>query len=150
MKFEKTIEFHKYNRFDEILYILHKNNRKFLNDSLAEYDLNLLQAMCLLIIDEIENTNQQELTELLFLTKGGITKALKKLEADGYIIRKQSKIDARQYVLNLTEKGNDIIPVLERINKKWEGLIGLDELDDKFLETMKRLAYKSIELNSEQ
>lgn len=150
MKFKRTIEFHKYNRFDEILYILHKNNRKFLNDSLEEYNLNLLQAMCILIIDERKDTNHQELTDLLFLTKGGITKALKKLEADGYIIKKQSETDARRQILILTEKGNDIIPDLERINKKWEEMIGFDELDEEFLKTIKKLAYNSIKLNSEE
>lgn len=150
MKFEKIIEFHKYNRFDEILYILHKNNRKFLNDSLTEYNLNLLQAMCLLIIDERDDVNQQELTQMLFLTKGGITKALRKLENDGYIMRKQSEIDGRKHILILTDKGNDIIPHLERINKTWEEMIGIDELDEEFLKTIKKLAYNSIKLNSEE
>ena len=149
MKFEKVVEFHTYDKFGELLYILHKNNRKYLNDALAEYDLNLLQAMCMLIMFERNDVTQQELTDLLFLTKSGITKAIRKLEADGFIVRSKSKTDARQYVLNLSEKGIDIIPTLIQINEKWEELIGFNELDDGFLEILTKLAYKSIDLNSE-
>ena len=81
MKFEKIIEFHSYDKFGEILYILHKNNRKYLNDALSKHDLNLLQAMCLLTLDDKNDLSQQDLTDILFLTKSGITKAVKKLEA---------------------------------------------------------------------
>lgn len=149
MKFEKVVESHHYDRFGELLYILHKNNRKYLNDSLAEYDLNLLQAMCMFIMIERKNISQQELTELLFLTKSGITKAIRKLEVDGFIERSKSEKDARQYVLNLTKKGEETIPTLIKIYDKWEELIGLNELDDEFFETLTKLTYKAIDLNRE-
>ena len=77
MKFERVVESYTYNRFGEILYVLHKNNRKYLNDSLSQYDLNLLQAMCILTIDQKNDINQKELTEILYLTKSGIAKAIK-------------------------------------------------------------------------
>ena len=129
---------------------MHKNNRKYLNDALAKHDLNLLQAMCLLIMCQREDINQQELTDLLFLTKSGITKAIRKLEVDGFIERSRSKQDGRQHVLNLTKKGRDILPTLIKINNEWEEKVGLNELDDSFLENLTKLAYKSIDLNSEE
>ncbi len=147
MRFEKVVESHHYDRFGELLYILHKNNRKYLNDALAEYDLNLLQAMCMFIMIDRKDISQQELTELLFLTKSGITKAIRKLETDGFIERSRSETDARQYVLNLTQKGMDTIPTLIKIYDEWEELIGLNELDDKFLEILTNLTYKAIDLN---
>lgn len=149
MKFEKVVESHHYDRFGELLYILHKNNRKYLNDSLAKYDLNLLQAMCMFIMIERKNISQQELTDLLFLTKSGITKAIRKLELDGYIERSKSEKDARQYVLNLTKKGEDTIPMLIKIYDEWEELIGFKELDDEFLEILTKMTYKAIDLNKE-
>ena len=150
MKFEKIIEFHSYNRFGEILYILHKNNRKYLNDALSKHDLNLLQAMCILTLDEKSDLSQQDLTDILFLTKSGITKAVKKLEDMGYVERTKSKTDARQYVLNLTDKGREIIPTLHDINDEWESKMGLPELDDSFIRILHNLAYKSIDLNSKE
>jgi len=150
MKFEKIIEFHSYDKFGEILYILHKNNRKYLNDALSKHDLNLLQAMCILTLDEKSDLSQQDLTDILFLTKSGITKAVKKLEDMGYVERTKSKTDARQHVLNLTDKGRKIIPTLRNINDEWESRMGLPELDDSFIKILHNLAYKSIDLNSKE
>ncbi|MBQ7928214.1 MAG: MarR family transcriptional regulator [Methanobrevibacter sp.] len=150
MKFEKVVESHYYDRFGELLYILHKNNRKYLNDALAEYDLNLLQAMCMFIMIDRKDINQQELADLLFLTKSGTTKAIRKLEVDGFIERSKSEKDARQYVLNLTQKGYDTIPTLIRIYEEWEELIGLNELDKEFFEILTKLTYKAIDLNKKE
>ena len=150
MKFERILESYTYDRFGEILYILHKNNRKYLNDALAEYDLNLLQAMCLLTIHQKNDTTQKELTEILYLTKSGITKAINKLQNEGFVIKEKSSKDNRKYVLKLTEKGKEIIPHLIAINDEWEEKIGLTELDDEFIENLKDMTYKSIELNLEK
>jgi DNA-binding MarR family transcriptional regulator len=150
MKFERILESYTYDRFGEILYILHKNNRKYLNDALAEYDLNLLQAMCILTIHQKNDTTQKELTEILYLTKSGITKAINKLQNEGFVIKEKSSKDNRKYVLKLTEKGEEIIPHLIAINDEWEEKIGLTELDDEFIENLKDMTYKSIELNLEK
>lgn len=140
-------EFTFYNRLGEIWYILHKNNRKFLNDSLSQYNINLLQAMCLLIIDEKPDITQQDLCEHLFLTKSAITKAIRNLEKDRFITRTTSPNDGRQYIINLTEKGEKILPDVKKINKTWEDTLGLNDLDKEFTETLFKLAKKSIELN---
>lgn len=150
MKFERILESYTYDRFGEILYILHKNNRKYLNDALAEYDLNLLQAMCILTIHQKNDTTQKELTEILYLTKSGITKAINKLQNEGFVIKEKSSKDNRKYVLKLTEKGEEIIPHLIAVNDEWEEKIGLTELDDEFIENLKDMTYKSIELNLEK
>lgn len=149
MKFERVVESYTYNRFGEILYVLHKNNRKYLNDSLSQYDLNLLQAMCILTIDQKNDINQKELTEILYLTKSGIAKAIKKLQDDRFIVKERSEKDNRKFVLKLTQKGKDIIPTLNAINEEWEEKIGLTDLDDEFIATLKNLTYKSIDLNCE-
>ena len=149
MKFERVVESYTYNRFGEILYVLHKNNRKYLNDALSDYNLNLLQAMCILTIDQKDDITQKELTEMLYLTKSGITKAINKLQEDEFIVKEKSKKDSRKFVLKLTEKGKAIIPTLNAINDEWEQKIGLTELDDEFVETLKDMTYRSIELNSE-
>lgn len=149
MKFERVVESYTYSRFGEILYILHKNNRKYLNNSLSEYNLNLLQAMCILTIDQKEDVSQKELTEMLYLTKSGITKAINKLQEEGFVVKERSEKDNRKFVLKLTQKGKDIIPKLNEINRGWEQKIGLTELDDYFIETLKEMTYKSIELNQE-
>ena len=41
----------------------------------------------------------------------------------------------------------EMIPTLIEINNQWEEDVGLNDLDDEFLEKLKTLAYNSIELN---
>lgn len=149
MKFERVVETYTYDRFGEILYILHKNNRKYLNDSFAKYDLNLVQVMCMLTICDKNDITQKQLTEMLYLTKSGITKAINNLEENKFIIKERSKEDQRKFVLKLTKKGYDVLPKAISIFNEWEDKIGLNEVDDSFLETLKKMTYKSIELNSE-
>ena len=127
--------------------LLHKNNRKYLNNSLNKYDLNLIQSMCLLTIHQKDNTTQQDLSEYLFLTKSGVTNAIRNLEKNNYITRTQSKKDGRQYTIKLTQKGEKIIPTLIEINQKWENTLELNKLDQRFLDDLTELANKSINLN---
>ena len=94
-----------------------------------------------------ENLNQKDLSDSLYITKGAITKAIKKLESNGIIIREQSSTDKRHNILRLSEKGKNLIPILEEINNEWEKKMGLDKLDDDFFKTFIDLAFKSAELN---
>ena len=147
MKFEKTIGFYDSNRLGDILFIFHKNHKRYLNDELSKYGLNLIQALCILMIYEIDGLNQKDLSDGLYLSKGAITKAINKLESDGWVLREKSIEDKRYYVLKLTEKGENFIPVLNEINQKWESQMGLNDLNPEFIETFKELTSKSIDLN---
>ena len=141
--------FYDYTRLGDLLFIFHKNHKTYFNNSLAKYDLNLIQVLCIARIYNEENLNQKDLSDSLYITKGAITKAIKKLESNGIIIREQSKDDKRHNVLRLSQKGKDLIPILEDINSQWEEKMGLDNLDDEFFKTFIELAFKSAELNEE-
>jgi len=147
MKYEKTMGFYESNRLGDILFIFHKNHKKYLNDELLKYDLSLIQALCILMIHESEQLNQKDLVEGLYLTKGAIAKAVKKLEDDNWILREKSSVDKRQYNLKLTKKGEEFIPIMYEINKCWESQMGLDNLDSNFMKTFNELTLKSIDLN---
>ncbi len=140
-------EFYDYNRLGDLLFIFHKNHKTYLNNALAQYDLNLIQVLCMLRVYNEENLNQKDLSDSLYITKGAITKAIKKLESNGIIIREQSSTDKRHNILRLSEKGKNLIPILEEINNEWEEKMGLDKLDDDFFKTFIDLAFKSAELN---
>lgn len=150
MKFEKTMGFYDSNRLGDILFIFHKNHKKYLNDELAKYDLSLIQALCILMIHESDSLNQKDLSDGLYLTKGAITKAIKKLDENGWISREKSDKDKRHYVLRLTPKAEKFIPTFYQINDEWECKMGLDKLDPTFMETFNDLTLKSIDLNLEK
>ena len=139
--------FYDYNRLGDLLFIFHKNHKTYFNNALAKYDLNLIQVLCIARIYNEENLNQKDLSDSLYITKGAITKAIRKLESNGIIIRQQSSEDKRHNILKLSQKGKDLIPILEEINNEWEEKMGLDKLDDEFFKTFIDLAFKSAELN---
>ena len=147
MKFEKTMGFYDSNRLGDILFIFHKNHNKYLNDELSKYGLSLIQALCILMIHESDELNQKDLSDGLYLTKGAITKAVKKLVTDGWILREKSVKDKRNNMLKLTQKGIDFIPVIYEINNEWEEKMGLNDLNPEFMETFNKLTLKSIDLN---
>ena len=139
--------FYDCNRLGDNLFIFHKNHKTYLNNALMEYNLNLIQALCLLRIYNGDNINQKELSDDLYLTKGAITKAIKKLEENEYICREQSCWDRRNNILKITSKGLDLIPILDAINREWESKMGFDELSEEFVETFRKLSAKSSQLN---
>lgn len=147
MKFKKTMGFYDSNRLGDILFIFHKNHKKYLNDELSKYDLSLIQALCILMIYESGELNQKDLSEGLYLTKGAITKAIKKLESGGWVVREKSSKDKRYYILKLSDKGEDFIPVMDEINKNWESKMGLDNLNPDFMNVFNELTLKAIDLN---
>lgn len=147
MEFEKRMGLYDSNRLADILFIFHKNQNKYFNDELSKYDLNLLQALCLLMINKNDELNQKALSDGMYLTKGAITKAVTKLESEKWISREKSHKDKRNYVLRLTEKGRNFLPILGEINRSWITQMGLNELDPEFMETCRELTLRSIELN---
>ncbi len=147
MKFEKTMGFYDSNRLGDILFIFHKNHKTYLNEELSKYDLSLISALCILMIHESEELNQKDLSDGLYLTKGAITKSVKKLEREGWILRERSHKDKRHFILKLTSKGEDFISIMDGINKKWESEMGLNELNPEFMETFNNLTHRAIDLN---
>ena len=136
--------------FADILYVFHKNHKDYLNFDFARYNLSLIQLMCIFKVYQNEGVNQKDLATDLSLTKGAITKAVTKLESNGYITRGKLPEDKRHYSLKLTVKGEELIPVMKDINEKWENELGLDEIDSEFLETLKKLTLRSIEINEKR
>ena len=136
--------------FADILYVFHKNHKDYINFEFAKYDLSLIQIMCIFKVYQNEGVNQKDLANDLSLTKGAITKTVAKLESNGYIAREKFPEDKRHYLLRLTEKGEELIPVMIDINEKWERELGLDEIDSEFLETLKKLTLRSIEINEKR
>ena len=130
-----------------ILFILHKNQHKYLNDALSKHDLNIIQALFILRINKYEGLSQKDLVETFYLTKGAVAKSLKVLEERKLVEREKLDGDKRKYSLKLTEEGEKLIPIIQKINRDWEDKMRLYELDKGFMETLKDLTSKAIKLN---
>lgn len=149
MKFEKFGDFFNSDNLGSTLFILFMSYRKFAQKETAKHDLSLVQGFCLLLINDFKEINQNDLAKGLFVTKGAVTKAIKKLEEDGYIFREKQHKDKRNFLLKLSKKGEEIIPILHEIVDNWESKMVVGGLSDEFMETLNDLTYKSVQINLE-
>lgn len=66
---------------------------------------------------------QETLVRHYHLDKGTIARAVKKLEAGGYIRRIVDPANRRAVRLFLTDKGEEVVPLLQAIDREWEDRI---------------------------
>ena len=91
---------------------------KCLNRALKEYNLEFQHSdfTILKVISQMDGISQTELSKILGKEKSGIGRSLSSLEKEGYINR--SAINGCKNKICLTEKGREIIPVLNEIAEK--------------------------------
>ncbi|MCH5241897.1 MAG: MarR family transcriptional regulator [Muribaculaceae bacterium] len=91
---------------------------KRLNKELREENLKFQHSdfSVMKVLSEVDNINQSHLAKILGKEKSGIGKTLKSLEKEGYIQR--SAINGCTNNVRLTEKGKEILPLLNKIANK--------------------------------
>lgn len=88
-----------------------------------EFDLNRSQASILFTLHQRSSMSQKDLAESLNMTPPSITSAIRKMEKDGYISRKQDESDQRVMRLALTEKGESCIQNVKKVAEEMCELI---------------------------
>ena len=88
-----------------------------------EFDLNRSQASILFTLHQRSSMSQKDLAESLNMTPPSITSAIRKMEKDGYISRKQDESDQRVMRLALTEKGESCIQNVKKVAEDMRELI---------------------------
>ena len=93
--------------------------------------------------------SQEDLCDIFCQSKGTVAKTLRKLEDKGYIERIINKDNRRKYILKLTKKGDELIPVLKREADHWHNAVGLAEVSEETMDVIRAVARKSYNLVNE-
>jgi len=100
---------------------------------LAPYRIGSGQYIFLMAIANQQGITQKRLSEKLLIDKTTTTKAIAKLEAEGYVRRETDPVDNRYQLLYLTESGREVVPkvqeALNRIKNKTRKGITNEEYD---------------------
>lgn len=96
--------------------------QSILRAKLNDLGIEAHQADSLYVISGFEGLSQQELSELLTVSKPATTRAVKTMIKAGYVYKETDKSDKRVSRLYLTEQGKEIAPTL---SKAFEELIDL-------------------------
>lgn len=128
--------------------IIYRYRQILVNHKLKPYNLGSGQHIFLINIASNEGINQKELTSLVKIDKATTAKALKKLEEHGYIFRQCDDSDRRYNKLFLTEKGHEVMPMINDIlNEIMNELIkGMDESEcHQFKQSLNKIVDNAID-----
>ncbi len=111
---------------------LHQQWYKRVSATLEPYAITHTQFVMMASIawfqEQDTKPSQAQVGKLMNLDKMAFSKAVRQLEAKGYVQRKKSKTDARAFQLSLTNKALDVVPqamqAIESVDKDVFGALG--------------------------
>lgn len=121
------------------------NQQKYLKSKIKEYDFGHNVRYLMFIYDN-PNCSQEDLVNMFCQSKGNIAKILKKFEDGGYIKREINPQNRRKYMLNTTDKANELIPEFRQISKDWDRAVGLTDEDGEFKNRLREIAINGMKL----
>ncbi len=99
--------------------ILRRCELHFIREELGKYGLQTLEGRLLSVLTE-ECTSQEVLCCQLNLDKGQIAKSISALEEKGLVIRRINEKNRRQKLVSLTDRGREMVGIMEGIYKSWD------------------------------
>ncbi|MFR4778481.1 MAG: MarR family winged helix-turn-helix transcriptional regulator [Finegoldia magna] len=117
-----------YISMSRVINTLRRENNKLI----LKHDLTLGQFAVMEALYSKGRLSTGEVMEKILTTSGNIPVIVKNLEKDGFITREQDESDKRRFILDLTEKGKDLMDEIVPKNLKFmDELISLWDDDDK-------------------
>ncbi len=99
-------------RIGKQISILYRQIQKFINKQMQPYGLKYSDHAFLIHISQNPGINQRCLARLLSIDEAVVTRALKKLEDNGFVLREKDAGDMRSFCLYLQPRGQELIPAL--------------------------------------
>ncbi len=135
----------RFETFNSLLNKINRNVRRIKNREMAEYNLKSPHVSCIYHIYREENMTAKRLCECCEEDKATVSRALRYLEANGYLFRKAKLTKRYNATLVLTEKG---LEVGKKIADKVDGF--LDRIGDALTEEERVVFYRSLFIISDR
>lgn len=105
----------------------------YMDEALKDYNIGSGQHFFLLDINAYPGIMQHELRSGGYFDKSTVTRAVKRLEEQGYIIRKVDDKDKRNLRLYTTPKAEEVIQVAIKAVKEWHNILttNMSEIEAK-------------------
>lgn len=118
--------------------ILYRYRQNYLSKRLEPFNIGSGQYLFLLVLSKNNGISQEGLSNYLKIDKATTAKAIKKLAKDGYVTRAVDTTDKRAYQVYLTQKGWELLPLIEKYIYDWEKLVtvGFTENESQLLEVL--------------
>ncbi|SHH47766.1 transcriptional regulator, MarR family [Sporobacter termitidis DSM 10068] len=100
--------------------ILYRYRKNYLMKKLERYGVIGGYPYMILAIHKNAGTNQEQISNILKTDKAAVTRAVKKLEKEDYILREPDLSDKRAYRVTLTPKAEAVVPEIRKALQEWE------------------------------
>ncbi|MDF2523011.1 MAG: Transcriptional regulator, MarR family [Clostridiales bacterium] len=127
--------------FGKLIRGITSNVNYYISVEIEKYGIKRGQFEYFLLIYSSPGINQLELARLKNVGKASVTKALKILEEDGFILRETDERDKRNTLCYITEKGKRIVDNLIHVKTNAE-----EELFKDFKDEDKLVFYKYLSM----
>jgi len=97
------------------IWMIDRHNIAYIEKRLAPHGIGAGQFRYILLLSRNEGINQEQLSHLLELDKTTTARAVAKLMTLEIIQRKTDPADNRSYLIHLTKKGRELVPVIQNI-----------------------------------
>ncbi|MDM5219698.1 MarR family transcriptional regulator [Peribacillus sp. NJ11] len=105
------------------------------NIEFKEHDLTKGQYLYLVRICENPGIIQEKLAEMIKVDRTTAARAIKKLEINGFIEKKEDKHNKKIKKLSPTEKGKNVYPFIKREND-YSNIVALEGFSEREVETI--------------
>ncbi|QSZ67805.1 MarR family transcriptional regulator [Methanofollis aquaemaris] len=129
--------------------VIHRTHHIIIDERMKRYGLSSGQLFTLIHLAHQQGITQETLARRFHVDKGTVARAVRRLEDTGYIRRTTDPDDRRAVRIFLTEKGEEIVPEIVRIDQEWEEEVcaGLTDEEQKMVRTLLRaIAHNSLSL----
>lgn len=114
---------------------IYRDSQRYLDKELEKYRIGSSQFYILMPLFKADGVNQESISRSIKVDKASVTRSIKKLIDEGYVIRKNDEEDKRSYRVFLTEKARMIESEIFKIAMLWEEILlsGFDEEKQKLI-----------------
>ena len=124
---------------------IYRYNQSYIGKRVSVYNIGQGQWHFLtqLLFNE-DGITQEELSEKLFIDKANTARAVKKLEEEGYLERKEDPIDKRKKRLYVTKKARDFEDEFHQIFRDFNSILAKDFTEEE-KEIARELLYRMLD-----
>ena len=134
----------RFKTFTVLVSNIHRSIHKIKMEEMAEFNLKCSHVSCLYYIYKSNSLTAKELCEICGEDKANISRTIKYLEDNGYIVSSDKKSKKYQTPLQLTDKGREVgKSVANKVSKV------LDFTDKVISDEDRKIMYRSLNVISE-
>lgn len=126
-------------KISRLISIIHRHGMRFFDCSLSKTVIGPGQQFFLICIHETPGISMQKLAQIGHFDKGTVTKAVKKMEDQGYLRREPDACDKRIVHLFTTREAEPALQMIYDLRRQWNEILLKDLTEEEICQAERLL-----------